>query len=179
MLGSVTEKVMRKASCPVMVVPRSAPDRAVEEPVRFRRILCPVDFSASSIGALTYAIDMAEEADAQLTILHAIEIPPELREHHITADFNVDEVRATAEAACLQRLRQFVPGQARTYCAVESVVVEGSACREILRHAAQKQSDLIVMGVHGRGSVDLMVFGSNAQHVIRAATCPVLVVPRR
>ncbi len=177
-LGSVTEKVMRKAPCPVMVVPRSAPDRAVDEPVRFHRILCPVDFSASSIGALTYAIDLAEEADAQLTVLHAIEVPPELREHHIAADFNVDEVRAAAEATCLQRLRQLIPGQARTYCTVESVVVEGSAGREILRQAAQRKSDLIVMGVRGRGAVDLMVFGSNTQHVVRSATCPVLSVPR-
>jgi nucleotide-binding universal stress UspA family protein len=62
---------------------------------------------------------------------------------------------------------------------VESVVVEGSAYREILRYAAQRESDLIVMGLYGRGSLDLMVFGSNAQHVIRSASCPVLTVPRQ
>jgi nucleotide-binding universal stress UspA family protein len=43
--------------------------------------------------------------------------------------------------------------------------------------AAAENADLIVMGVQGRGAVDLMVFGSNTNHVIRSAACPVLVVP--
>jgi nucleotide-binding universal stress UspA family protein len=41
---------------------------------------------------------------------------------------------------------------------------------------AEEEADLIVMGVHGRGALDLLLFGSNTHHVIRAATCPVLIV---
>jgi universal stress protein A len=60
LLGSVTEKLIHKACCPTMVVPGHASDRAPDEPVQFRRILCPVDFSDGSIRALTYAINLAE-----------------------------------------------------------------------------------------------------------------------
>jgi nucleotide-binding universal stress UspA family protein len=56
-------------------------------------------------------------------------------------------------------------------------VFEGRAHKEILRVALQERADLIVMGVQGRGAVDLMLFGSNTHAVIRGAACPVLVVP--
>jgi nucleotide-binding universal stress UspA family protein len=161
-----------------MVVPRRAPDAAIGEPVQFRGILCPVDFSEGSTNALSYALNLAEEADAQLTVLHVIEIPPELRENPLSAGFDVDGVRAAAEADALRRLRDLVPEQARSYCTVETAVREGAAYREILKVAAERRSDLIVMGVQGRGAVDLMLFGSNAARVVRAAACPVLVVPK-
>lgn len=176
LLGSVTEKVLRKAPCPTMVVPRRAPDTAPDEPVRFRRILCPVDFSNGSIGALNYALNMAEGADAQLTVLHVIEIPPELRETSLFEGVSVDRARAAAEADCLKRLNQLIPEEAQTYCTVKAAVREGLAYREILKLAAERGVDLIVMGVQGRGAIDLLVFGSNTARVTRAATCPVLIV---
>ena len=71
-------------------------------------------------------------------------------------------------------MRELIPNSARAYCEVETVVCEGRTSREILRFAADQKSDLIVMGVHGRGAVDLMVFGSNTHRVIQSATCPVL-----
>jgi nucleotide-binding universal stress UspA family protein len=69
-----------------------------------------------------------------------------------------------------------VPPSVRDYCAVETTVALGRASREILRQATARQSDLIVLGRQGRGARDLAVFGSNAQDVIRPATCPVLIV---
>jgi nucleotide-binding universal stress UspA family protein len=50
----------------------------------------------------------------------------------------------------------------------------GKPYREILRVAAERKADLIVMGVLGRGAVDLALFGSTTQHVVRSASCPVL-----
>ena len=50
------------------------------------------------------------------------------------------------------------------------------AYRRVLERAAEDGTDVIVMGVHGRGAVDLLVFGSTTHHVIRGATCPVLIV---
>lgn len=177
-LGSVTEKVMRKAACPTLVVPPRAVDADASQPVRFRRILCAVDFSDSSLSALAQALSLAEEADAKLTLLHAIEIPPELRESTTAADFNVDRIRAAAEAEARRRLRDLIPDQARAYCTVETAVVEGRASREVLRLAAEQSADLIVMGVHGRGAVDLLMFGSTTHQVVRGAACPVLIVRR-
>ena len=72
-LGSVAEKVLRKASCPVMTVPKRLPDAMPTGPVVYNRILCPVDFSESSLHALKYAISMAKEADGRLTVLHVVE----------------------------------------------------------------------------------------------------------
>jgi nucleotide-binding universal stress UspA family protein len=178
LLGSVTENVLRKAACPVMVVPRHAPEDDHAAAVRFTRILCPVDFSEASIRALSYALSIAQEADARLTLIHAIEMPPELRESYpAVAGIDIDQLHSEARAASLQRLRQLVPESARTYCTLDEVVQEGAAYRRILETATERGTDLIVMGVHGRGALDLVVFGSNTARVIRAATCPVLSVP--
>ena len=175
-LGSVTEKVIRKVPCPILVVPPRAPDVPPNRPIQFRRILCAIDFSESSLAALAGALSMAEESDAHLTLLHVIEMPPELRENPLAPDFDVDRIHAAAEAEALRRLRDLVPDAARTYCTVETAVLEGRAYRQVLRRAAEEKADLIVMGVHGRGALDLLVFGSNTHQVIRAATCPELIV---
>jgi nucleotide-binding universal stress UspA family protein len=180
LLGSVTERLVRKSPCPIMVVPAHAPDAQGPGLTHGGQpsIVCAVDFSDASLGALEYAISLAEEADARLTLLHSIEVPPELLEHiPVPADFDVDQCRAAAEAACLRRLRELVPPSVRNYCEVTTAVREGAAYREILRLCADQAADLVVMGVHGRGAVDLMLFGSNTARVIRAATCPVLIVP--
>jgi nucleotide-binding universal stress UspA family protein len=177
-LGSVTEKVIRKAMCPTLVVPPRAPDVSAGAAVQFRRILCPVDFSESSLDALVYAINLAEEADAQLTLLHAVEVPAVLIEERTMPALDLSRVRDAVAAEARRRLYELIPQSARTYCTVETAVVEGRAYREILRHATERQADLIVMGVHGRGALDLLVFGSTTHHVIRASACPVLIVRR-
>ena len=175
-LGSVTEKVIRRAAGPTLVVPPRAPAAAPGEPVQFRRIVCPVDFSESSLDALTYAIMLAEEADARLTLLHVVEMPRALTEEPMLLARDVARIRETEAAEARRRLHALVPEQARTYCTVETAVVEGRAHDEIIRQATEGHADLIVMGVHGRGVVDRLLFGSTAHHVIRAAACPVLVV---
>jgi nucleotide-binding universal stress UspA family protein len=79
--------------------------------------------------------------------MHAIEIPPELREHYSAEiDLNVDQLHAAARAESLRRLRELVPDSARTYCTVETQVREGAAYRQVLDVAAEQGSDLIVMG---------------------------------
>lgn len=171
-LGSVTEKVIRKAPCPTLVVPPRAADVAPDAPVQFRRILCPIDFSESSIAALAQAIDLAEQADAQLTLLHVLEMPPILSPELIV----LEPMREATVSDARRRLHDLIPAQARTRSTVETAVVEGRAYPEILRHAAVQPSDLVVMGVHGRGVIDRLIFGSTTHHVIRGAACPVLIV---
>ena len=176
LLGSITEKVLHKAQCPVLVVPPHAAPADRVSPV-FTRIVCAIDFSTGSLLALNLALGLAQEADARLTLLHAIEFPAALREVVFSTDANVDRLHAAAEAEYLRRLRALVPAGARMYCTVTARVNEGKPAREIRRVAADEAADLIVMGVQGRGAVDLMVFGSNTNAVIRDAACPVLVVP--
>jgi nucleotide-binding universal stress UspA family protein len=177
-LGSVTEKVIRKAPCPTLVVPPRAPDVPASSPIQFRRILCAVDFSESSLDALAYAIDMAEEADAQLTLLHVVELPPVLFDEPTMPALDLSRIREAAATDARRRLHELIPEQARTYCTVDAAVVEGRAYREILRQATERQSDLIVMGVQGRSALDLLVFGSTTHRGIRGSACPVLIVRR-
>jgi nucleotide-binding universal stress UspA family protein len=72
LLGSVTERVLRKAVCPVLTVP---PRAHATSRIPFRRLLCAVDFSDSSIAALQFAFSLAKESDATLTLLHVLEWP--------------------------------------------------------------------------------------------------------
>lgn len=178
-LGSVAEKVLRRAACPVLSVPPRAPDVVPATPVVYRRILCAVDFSEPAMLALRFASSLAQEADAHLTVLHVMEYGmqewPDLYDTFMTnTRVSLQEFRQECERISRERLELAVPEEVRRYCTVEPVLAEGKPYREILRVAADRQSDLIVMGVSGRGALDLMIFGSATQQVVRMAKCPVL-----
>ena len=172
-LGSVAEKVLRKARCPVLTVPRQLPDAVPSGPL-FRQIVCAVDFSECSMHALKYALSLAREADGCLTVLHVLapELvdPVGLGEEHVS----LAALLLQREEKARQLLENAVPQNAAASCKVESVLVHGKAWREILNVAADRHSELIVMGVQGRGAADLLFFGSTAHHVVRQAVCPVL-----
>jgi nucleotide-binding universal stress UspA family protein len=169
-LGSTAEKVLRKAHCPVMTVPPGAPDATARGPVPFTRILCAVDFSESSKLALQYAISLATEGKAALTVAHVIETRPLY--YDFAPPVAIDMTAWYEEAR--SRLRPLVPAALRASCQVSEVVREGTSYREILALATELDSDLIVMGVQGRGAADLFFFGSTTHHVIRHAHCAVL-----
>jgi nucleotide-binding universal stress UspA family protein len=146
-------------------------------PVLFKRILCAVDFSDCSTHALNYAMSLAQQADAHLTVIHVLELPPELpREVHenVVGPRNLSEYVALAEEDRRARLKDAIPENVRAYCTVDTVLATGKPYSEILRVASEEMSDVIVIGVHGRGAADLFFFGSTAQHVVRQASCPVL-----
>ncbi len=72
LLGSVTEKVLRKATCPVLTVP---PRALTAAPRPFTSVLCGVDFSDCSIKAVQLAASIARQSGAALTLLHVLEWP--------------------------------------------------------------------------------------------------------
>ena len=127
----------------------------------------------ASLHALKYALSLAEEADAHLTVLRVVEIPRELAEWAAESDEGKGYVKRWKELA-LTRLRDVVPNDARVYCHVEERVETGQPYRELLRVAAEQSAGLIVIGAHGHNVLDRMFFGSTAQHVVRHAACPVL-----
>jgi nucleotide-binding universal stress UspA family protein len=176
-LGSVTEKVLRKSPCPVMVVPRRAPDVAPVPPL-FKRILCAVDFSDCSMRALKYATSLAQEADGCLVVAHVFELegvmPGNWRDALTPESIRKELIALEQERR--DKLLHAVPDSVNTYCAVETVMASGTPYREILRLAEEKKSELIVIGIHGRNAADLTFFGSTTNHVVRQATCPVLTV---
>ena len=76
MLGSVTERILRRVRCPVLTVPRRHGSDWVYPKRLFTRILCATDFSASSRKALSFADSIAERANAELTVIHVVELMP-------------------------------------------------------------------------------------------------------
>lgn len=172
-LGSVTERVVRRAPCPVLTVPRAARELPAMGRPPFRTILCPVDFSGHSMRALEYAMSLAEEADASLLLVHALEWLPEW-DATVGASSIQPRLPDYLENKARDRLASLLEEDARTFARPEILVVRGKAYREILRLAGERDAEVIVMGLQGRGALDLAVFGSTTNNVVREAVCPVL-----
>jgi nucleotide-binding universal stress UspA family protein len=179
MIGSVTEKVLRRARVPVLTVPSHAADVDPLGPPAFQRILCAVDFSDCSLLAIAHAAALAQEANSTFTIVHVAELLPVAYEPTIATPFDFELNRPALEEAARGHLKRIVPAGIREQCRVEDVVVSGKPYVEILKVAGERRADLIVLGVHGYGVLDRLVFGSTAGHVVRQATCPVLTVRER
>jgi nucleotide-binding universal stress UspA family protein len=182
LMGSVAERVLRTAGCPVLTVPPRVPERVPIPTSLFRRVLCAIDFSECSMKGLQYAMSIAQESGGSLTVLHVAELLPEdvpgfgepdpgATEPHTFRDY-----LARAKAARAAQLEAAVPASVGEYCTVDTLMVSGKPYREILRMAAERSSDLVVLGVHGRSALDRFFFGSTTTHVVRAAPCPVLTV---
>lgn len=168
-LGSVTEKVLRRSCCPVLTVPSAA---VSVSRLPYKRLLCPVDFSESSLSALQYALSLAQEADASLTILHVFNWTRD--GDPLVERFDTKEFRRVVEEDTRARLEELVTDNVRQWCNPSTTVAYGKPYREILELATKDDMDLIVMGVRGRNPLDLLLFGSTTNHVVRRATCPVL-----
>jgi universal stress protein A len=175
-LGSVAEHVLRKAAMPTMVVPPGVNSPPVSSEIHLKRFVCAVDFSESSLSALAYALSLAEESDGELDMIHVIELTPETVEAAVAAHFDLARVRAKAEATIRARLESLIPESTRACCTVNTMVAEGRVANVIVALARDRGSDVIVMGVHGRGALDLALFGSKTHEVIRRAGVPVLTV---
>ena len=168
MLGSVTDRVMRRASCPVLAVrnpPRElAADKDGRQVHRLRQILFCTDFSGNSEAALTYAISATEEYNAELTLLHVLEEVPSPAKTE------------KAIAAATERLDSLIPPEARKTLKIKMAVRIGKPYRQIIQFAEEEQIDTVAMGVRGRGALDLAVFGSTTYRVMQLGPCPVLAV---
>jgi nucleotide-binding universal stress UspA family protein len=170
LLGSTAEKVLRKAACPVLTVPPRTPDVPATATVPFTHIVCATDFSETSKATVDYALSLARESHAALTLTHVIDTYP------LYVDFAPPaaiDVQAWTEQA-QKRLHAMVPEAVRVACRVEEVVRTGPPYREIVALAAERHADLIVLGIRGTRAVDRFFFGSTAHHVVRQATCAVM-----
>jgi len=171
MLGSVAEKVLRICPVPVLTVP--PPAHATSE-LPLKHVLCPIDFSSSSKAALQTALSIAQEGDAEITILHVSDLATD--EPLTTRPIATPEYYAEYEAEARDRLKALVSDGVGDWCHPTTTIRRGKPYREILAAASESHADLIVIGVHGRNPLDLMLFGSTTNQVVRRATCPVLTV---
>ena len=174
LLGSVTEKVLRRAPCPVLAV--GAKDIASSPGPLFHRILCAVDLTAASQATLDFALSLAGENLARVTLLHVVEnllgeVAPELYRR-------IPDVPSMGHTLVGQAREQLHEAgrTAHGFCDVSELVETGKAWQAILRVAKERCADLIVMGAHAHGGLERLFFGSTADQVVRQAPCPVLVV---
>lgn len=126
------------------------------------KLLCPIDFSETSLEALTYAADMAAKMDAVLVVGHAFSRPASWdREGQNHPDDETLEER-------IESLECSVPH--------ETVLHAGPPGKVICWLAQEHDCDLIVMGTHGRTGLKHLLLGSTAEYVLQHARCPVLTV---
>jgi nucleotide-binding universal stress UspA family protein len=166
-LGSTTDRVMRKACCPVLIVSNPAHNIMTTGPDgkhRLSRILHCTDFSINSERALQYALFLAAEYGAELTMFHVVEGAPDLTPTEGMV------------AACTEQLDKLISDNQRTHLNVRTAVRCGKPYKEIVGYAKEVQAHLIVMTARGGDALDRAVFGSTTYRVIQLGPCPVLSV---
>jgi nucleotide-binding universal stress UspA family protein len=167
-MGSTAEEIFRQAPCAVLTV---GPFSHVEPPRggKFTEILYATDFSSESDAAASYAISLAQEFQAHLTLLHVI------------ADAKPGDLVRPEELvkSSMQLLRKIVPPEAELWCEPRFVTEQGPAAEKILDVARQKKADLIVLGVRRPGGFPgaaTHLPTATAHKVVTHAACPVLTV---
>ncbi|MDH5527278.1 MAG: universal stress protein [Nitrospirota bacterium] len=140
--------------------------------MKFERILFPTDFSDHAAHAQKYAVDLARQYKADLHVIHVVQL------FSYVVDFGMDNsVQYEAVHNTLQKMMdELLESLADEPFSVTAELVQGSPITEIVRAARDDNSDLIVLGTHGRTALEHALLGSVAEKVVRKAPCPVLTV---
>ncbi len=169
LMGSVAEEVFRRSHVPVLTIgPHER--RGAHRGARFRHVLYATDFTDESLAAAPYALSMAQENEARLTLLHVMKEP---------AKKPYDKAVEDAISSALFQLHELVPRPAESWCHPEAVVEFGNPAEQILRTAKERGIDLIVLGVRGGKGVPgaaTHLERATAHKVVVHAECPVLTV---
>ena len=158
-LGSVAEEIIREAPCPVIGVGPEVPSRA-QLPGNMRHILLATDFVAGSLAALKYAVSFAEENNARLTVLHVVDH----RDPPLAPNEGAFHLLLSADLNLVSR--------------PDLLVKSGAPAEVILELAAEKQTDLIVVGAHGTpvGALSTRTLWPTLHRLLCEAQSPVLTV---
>lgn len=174
LLGSIAERVLTIAPCPVLTVrePEGSEKRHTKVPVTFEQITVPVDFSDCSMDALEYGIQIAKDVGASLTLLHVLE--PVSYGDDLTLGHAAEQGRVDQRID--SQLRAYVTAIQSAGVSARQVIRGGVPADSILEFVRASSCDLIVMGTHGRRGISRVLKGSVAEAVLRRASCPVFAV---
>jgi nucleotide-binding universal stress UspA family protein len=138
----------------------------------YQRILVPIDLADVELAkpAIATALMMAKESNGTIRLVNVLPMTPVMLAEYVPPDFEAQQ-RASAEEAIAIVAKETGLGPER----ISTVVRQGTVDREILDEAKAMKADLIVMSSHRTG-IRTYFLGSNAGHVVRYATCSVLVV---
>lgn len=169
LFGSVAEKIVRHAPCPVLTLRKDWSRQVI------KHVLVPVDFSEFSKKAIGKGLDIAMEYGAKISFIHSVE-----QEAHpafyATQLESIFQTNPQLKEKIRENLIHFteVPSEDAHYS-----VVEGKAHKAIAQYAKAQNVDLVVMATRGMGALDHLLLGSNAERVIRSSAAPVLTVGRK
>ena len=141
----------------------------------FDKILIAIDFSENSEHAFEYAMTLAKQFQAELTILHVINEPVDLRGFYVP-HISFEQLEKEIEEGAQKMMEQFCHTRMGDFTNYQTAIVTGIPNEEIIRKAADTGASLIVLGTHGRTGLDHIIFGSTAERVVRSAACPVLTI---
>ncbi len=167
LLGSTTERVLRRTRRPMLAV-KQRPHGA------YRRVLVPVDFSVHAVAAAQTAHRWLPDAD--IILLHAFEVDIEATLRFAGIDeekIHAYRIRAREEA--LDAMAQFVDLLSIPSGQLARLVVHGAPTLRILEHEQSLDADLIVMGKHGQSTLEELLLGSVTKHILAYSSGDVLV----
>lgn len=142
---------------------------------QFTKILTAIDFSESSEYAFDYALTLATQFNAELTIIHVINEPVDLRGFYVP-HISFEQLEKEIEESAVKMMENFCSSKLGSFSNYKTAIVTGIPYDEITAAAARIDASLIVLGTHGRTGLDRILFGSTAERVVRSSCCPVLTV---
>ncbi len=183
-LGSTAERVIRYASCPVLI-PRGARFKSITwngaaglSGFKLRKILAPLDFSKCSFAGVRYAACLARDAGATLRLFHVV-FPYTQLFALDRANGDLTPLIKAAKATAREEMTKLREMSFLRDVPCETEIRTGPVIDEICRESGRPEIDLIVTSTHGHSGFKRAVIGSVAEHVVRYAECPVLTVPSR
>lgn len=201
LVGSVTDRLVKILSCPLMVLHPTDKNKqeVINGRIKLGRILVGCDFSQDSKLAFDWALSLAQEFQTQLYLAHVIrpgEHAPVSSLDYLRvqegdmigwnrSDFlnlkagpekELQEKKAKLVSRIERQLLNMVPGDSRSWCSPVTVVLEGVPYQELIEYGQKKEVDLIVLGVRGHSLLETFLVGSTTDRVIGRAGCQVLAI---
>lgn len=170
LIGSTTERVLRKTTRPLLVVKQMAHEH-------YRRALVPVDFSPRSLETLRLVQTVAPHAE--IVLLHAFEVPFEGKLRYAgVEESELSGLRINARREATGHMNELVASAGVDENRVRRLVVHGEASTQVLEQEQEQDCDLIVIGKRGQSLFEEMLLGSVTKHVLARSAADVLVADR-
>jgi nucleotide-binding universal stress UspA family protein len=182
LLGSTAERVIRFAPCPVLI-PRGNAYKMVfalrgKSQLKIREILVPVDFSDCSFAGVRYAAFLGKCFDARLKLLHVV-VPYDYVFASDGFDSETTRLTEAARAGAKKQMAELRRSNFLSRVSCEAEIPTGNTIGDICNQSAARDVDLLVIATHGRSGFQHALLGSVAEHVVRYAECPIIIVPSR
>lgn len=172
LIGSVAEKIVRYASCPVLTMARDC-----EPAEKFNRVLLPFDFSAHAQAALGSALSFLEK-DSEIDLLYVFEkdVHPAHYAWGVASELDMlPDVAIQARA----KMDQMISGLETGTHKIHKIVEHGVAHKKIAAYANKHPVDLVIMATEGLVGLDRLLLGSTTEQVVRAVSRPILTLKQK